>query len=204
MTDVNVPRVTLIGGGEMIMQCVDLMHQRFEIQVITADRQSESLNAKLLSDYGCRLLATSDINTDEVLQFCEEYSDLCLCFGPAWILSKKIINIFDRNIFNFNAIPIPDYVGGAHYTWQILNGDKQGAVVIQRLTEIVDRGEVVAIKRFKIEGYSLLPSDYEHQYFSRGVKLLQEFLAKVDSSGNINTEELERIDWNQKSISLGF
>ena len=48
MTDVNVPRVTLIGGGEMIMQCVDLMHQRFEIQVITADRQSESLNAKLL------------------------------------------------------------------------------------------------------------------------------------------------------------
>ena len=88
-------------------------------------------------------------------------------FGPAWILSKKIINIFDRNIFNFNAIPIPDYVGGAHYTWQILNGDKQGAVVIQRLTEIVDRGEVVAIKRFKIEGYSLLPSDYEHQYFSR-------------------------------------
>ena len=67
-------------------------------------------------------------------------------FWAAWIFSDKIIELFNQNIFNYNGIPVPLYLGGAHFTWQILNQSRRGGAFIQRITSDVDRGSVVALR----------------------------------------------------------
>ena len=92
----------------------------------------------------------------------KNYNSLCLCFGPAWIFSPKFISWFGGRIFNYNGIPIPSYLGGAHFTWQILNQSWEGGCFIQQITSDIDRGLIVKSFRYSIpESIDIKPKDFE-------------------------------------------
>lgn len=76
----------------------------------------------------------------------QEY-DLILGIGPAWIISEETL-LLAKNWVNINAIPIPKYMGGAHSSWQLLNGDFAGAITFQELSLPVDTGKILAMFRF--------------------------------------------------------
>ena len=71
-------------------------------------------------------------------------------------------------MFNFNGIPIPNYLGGAHYTWQILNDNKDGGCFIQRITNKIDKGEILSSYNYRLSDKAKIPIDYfkENLYFS--------------------------------------
>ena len=67
-------------------------------------------------------------------------------------------------MLNFNGIPVPKYLGGAHYTWQILNSDKSGGNVLQEITENIDKGPILKSDYYELSSSAkIIPTSSEFQ-----------------------------------------
>ena len=119
---------------------------------------------------------------------------ICICFGPAWIFNNEVINHFRGNIFNFNGIPLPKYLGGAHYTWQILNNDRSSGKFIQQITTDIDKGDVLEYSYKKLPVYARLPKDYFNINYNNSIKFLDCFLNKVLKEKDFNKMKFETIN----------
>jgi methionyl-tRNA formyltransferase len=104
---------------------------------------------------------------------------LALCFGPAWIFSAEVRQAFGLGMLNFNGIPIPRYLGGAHYSWQILNGDRTGGCIVQEITETLDRGDILRAEYFDLPESVKVPRDYFIANFERGRSFIERLAADM-------------------------
>ena len=131
----------------------DFLREKYSLNicVVLAPRHVATVNKESLIANGVRVLITDDINQDDAAKnILSHFSDLCICFGPAWIFNLDILELFNYAILNFNGIPIPRYLGGAHHSWQILNRNYEGGCFYQLITETVDRGPVIHHEKFSI------------------------------------------------------
>jgi len=172
---------TLIGGGELqALTAKYLVSKGHEVLIVVAPRHSDGSECIRLTEMGCNVYQCEDVNTDiELHSLMEEYNQFSLCFGPAWIFSEEVISIYKSLMFNINAIPLPEYLGGAHYTWQIMNGDRQAGVYIQQITSCIDRGPIVMDKTFSISPTALTPEDYAEDISRQAQSLVQDFVMKA-------------------------
>ena len=129
--------ITLIGSGPLLIETAKyIRRQKIRTLVIYAPRHFINKDANELKKIGCIFYETNDPHQDDlILSKFNEFSRLCICFGPAWIFKESILNIFKDRIFNFNGIPLPYYLGGAHFTWQILHNNKTGGAFLQQIDE---------------------------------------------------------------------
>jgi methionyl-tRNA formyltransferase len=180
-----VKRVTLIGGGDLMLDCVALARAAgWDVSVILAPRfDDEPLpicgrrTGEAFRETGARVALVEDINAwDEVEAFGGSGPDaVSICFGPAWIFSDRVRAAFGHGMINFNGIPIPRYLGGAHYTWQILNGDRTGGCYFQEITGRLDKGPLLRGERFEHPASVRTPWDY----FVANYDKSKEFMARV-------------------------
>ena len=75
-------------------------------------------------------LITDKINSSKVIKLIKKGS-LGIGFGEVWTFKKSFIKLFSGNLFDFMGIPLPKYRGGAHYTWAILNNEKNWDVIFK-------------------------------------------------------------------------
>ena len=192
--------VTLIGSGDLMVQVAKYLRDKdIAVQVLYAKRHFDEAVFKLLESFGAKVVKCYDYpdTIPDVFDSIQDYNSLCLCFGPVWIFSPKFISWFGGRIFNYNGIPIPSYLGGAHFTWQILNQSWEGGCFIQQITSDIDRGLIVKSFRYSIlESIDVKPRDFELANLKYGFSFLKEFLSEVISSNQI-VFSCENIDWNQ-------
>jgi RimJ/RimL family protein N-acetyltransferase/methionyl-tRNA formyltransferase len=163
-----VDTLVFIGGGMLMARCMEraralgfrtgaLLAERHAIETIA---NGQALSA-LLSDKELpyRVLTAAD-QVDPAALFAEPGRALALCFGPAWIFPHAVIERFTAGMLNFNGIPIPRYLGGAHYTWQILNDYRRSGCHIQQITADVDRGDLLLSASFELPPTANTPAAY--------------------------------------------
>ena len=122
---------------------------------------------------------------------------LAICFGPAWIFPDSIMDRFTKGMLNFNGIPLPHYLGGAHYTWQILNNHRSGGCHIQLITEDVDKGDLLMSKNFEISKEAKIPQDYFMENEKHSIEFLDLFLEKILKDHDFELTSFEEIN-NQR------
>lgn len=178
----GVPSLTFIGGGTLMIATA--LHAKmigYDVNAILAPRHatepvSSGTVESALREGGVDVAVVPDINAWNGLTDMVKPGSLALCFGPAWIFSSAVIGAFSSGMFNFNGIPIPDYLGGAHYTWQILNGNRKGGCFLQAITERVDQGDVLRHEYFDLPESVRVPQDYFDANFAIGVTFLSRLL----------------------------
>lgn len=179
ITFTALKNIVLIGGGDLMVASAHIFKNTgFNLSVISANRHIDEklvLKNDTLKAACSRLNLTShtlnDINllsTEELSTIIPENS-MAICFGPAWIFNDKVIEIFHYGMFNINAIPIPHYLGGAHYTWQLLNKNNEGGCFFQQITDKVDQGDIFAKHEFGISPTATTPNDYFIENVEQGV-----------------------------------
>lgn len=189
-----VRRLVLIGGGDLMAYTAQSAHELgYEVVVIMAPRHAEetlpltgiNLRAALAAS-GAKVLVVENINESPNVDQWTGPEALALCFGPAWIFSSKVISAFGAGMINFNGIPIPQYLGGAHYTWQILNENKQGGCFLQEITNQLDQGDILKAEKFDLPDNVATPRDYfvaNYKYGERFIRqTLEEFRANKEFS----------------------
>ncbi|QBG35220.1 formyltransferase family protein [Litorilituus sediminis] len=174
----QLKHIVLIGGGDLMLASAQIFRQlNYQVSIIAALRHldeplvlSATTLAKFCQQNSIALHSTADINqlTAQELNHIIPAQAMAICFGPAWVFQKHIIEQFNFGMFNINAIPIPHYLGGAHYTWQLLNNNKEGGCFFQQITTELDQGDILAQHNFTISDNAVTPDDYFQENVAQG------------------------------------
>lgn len=199
----DVDGFCFIGGGGLMVECIrETRRMGFAAGVLLSTRHADEI------------LPTSRLTLREVLESLDvPYAVvesgveavpsrvlpssgrvLGVGFGPAWILPSEVLSEFRAGIVNFNGIPVPQYIGGAHHTWQILNGNRDGGCYIQEMTPDVDRGDVFYKEDFTLSSSVKVPEDYFRENLQRAFEFFREFLELVRSGEGFKRDPFARID----------
>ena len=113
---------------------------------------------------------------------------IILFYGWSWMIKKNIYNNYDS--FMLHPSPLPKYRGGSPLQNQIINGEKQSAVTIFKINEILDGGDIYFQKKMSLDG-SL------NQILKKIVKLGTEGTLKV-----ISKKKIKPIKQNHRQASF--
>ena len=196
--------VALIGGGDLMVHAARLFMKRdVRVVVILAPRHAgETLpvsgtnTASAFKEDGAPVFIIDDINDWPALEVQDWTGDdsLALCFGPAWIFSPQVIAAFGRGMINFNGIPIPRYLGGAHYTWQIMHGDRTGGCILQAITDDLDRGPILRSTYFDLPEDVRTPQDYFEANHQKGSAFLESAIGDIVDGVAFESRDFTALD----------
>jgi methionyl-tRNA formyltransferase len=173
-------QIILLGGSRITAELASHIRENtsFQLEVFTAPRQLDDViygDGTTLKSYlesnEIPFHVTEDINTFEPFLQSITPQTLAIGLGEAWSFHKKIIDQFDGRLVDLMGIRLPQYRGGAHYTWQILRGNRIGACNLQVINEdmvqgVYDSGEILAFKEYFFPTEARTPEDY----FNHAVK----------------------------------
>ena len=198
----TVKKLTLIGGGDLMLQTAILaQHAGLDVACVLAPRHAEETlpladkaTAAAFAEISVKTHLVDDINAWAKIGDAGGEGVLALCFGPSWIFAEHVLERFGAGMINFNGIPIPRYLGGAHYTWQILNNDCQGGCFLQEITMDVDRGPILRRHDFELPAYVRLPWDYFLANVDEGRNFLQSAIADMRADKPFKTVEFATLN----------
>ncbi len=107
---------------------------------------------EVCKNIGAELFVTSDIHSEEALEFVRRRNaDLGLIFGTR-ILKPALYDIPKQGSINIHKRKVPDYRGGGPVgLWELLDGQKEIGVTVHRVEAKVDVGGVIRSTVIPIE-----------------------------------------------------
>ena len=201
----TIKKVCLIGGGEPMVHCGKYMKsKKIEVKAILAPRHfdtelplSEQVLSEALEQADISYQCTSDIHQEAFFSKhvkAENY-DIAICFGPAWVFRENIRAAFKYNMINFHPVPVPKYLGGAHFTWQILNNDRETGVTLQYINEKICQGDIIKANHYKLSDQARIPQDYFRENYNLTCKFLEEFVDELIVEKTFQCEE-----WHSEKV----
>lgn len=186
------------GGGRMLLEPVLALHRDgVRVVVFTADRHiAETVGdggatlGDALKAAGVPVFSSEDINGDERLAKHVTPTTMGIAVGPAWLFRDKVCGLFGPRLVNFMGIDLPRYRGGAHYTWQLLHGNRTGACNIQLINTVVDSGAVVKRREYTFPASARVPADYFEAARREERTFLGEFVADVRAGRDFEAKPL--------------
>ncbi len=176
----------LIGGGKFLFDtAIEFKKKKIKFEIILSIRHYKDLikDKDLFiktKKYKISFIVLKNINKDtKIFKKLKKTKNIALCFGPAWIFSNNFLKLFDNKIFNINCIPLPYYMGGAHFTWQILNNSKDCGIYLQQITNQLDQGSIYLGKKFKILKKNPTPSLYFNAYDIQLRKFIKKLIFNI-------------------------
>ena len=130
--------------------------------------------------------------------------DYILCFRSYFILPEKLLKKPRFCSINFHPAP-PSYPGSGGVNFALYNNEKTFGITIHRMNEMIDNGEIIKIKNFKIDFKDNLDGLLKKTH----VLLLKSFIEltnKLKENGQKYIEEMIRknknINWSKKKIKI--
>jgi len=206
-TKLKFNKIILIGGGELLYYKAKLLKKKkIDFLILVSTRHAlEKFNNILFKDF----LKNKNINFKVIKNINLNFSNastvvnsncLAICFGPSWIFSKKILKLFNYKMFNINMIPLPKYMGGAHFTWQILNNNFEGGIYFQKITNKLDQGPILLGKKFRVKRINNVhPSHFFKENMRHGKKFIDSLIIKIK-----NNFKFKMKDFNKKYSSREY
>ena len=142
-------------------------------------------------------------------------ADLMVTCAYGKILTRELLDVFPRGVWNIHASLLPRYRGAAPIQWSIINGEKYTGVTVMKTEEGLDTGDILLARRIEI-----LPSETAGELSSRlsalGAEAILEGLeyikrgdhalllqdnAQATSVTKI-TKEQARINWSERAENI--
>lgn len=137
----------------------------------------------------------ADINLSSKLPELMSQATMGIGLGEGYCFIPKTIDLFGGRLFDFMVIRLPECRGGAHFTWQILRGDRVGCWNIQKVNEkmipgVFDSGEIIKTRKYTIPEGARIPRDYFQVADEEGINLFSEFLGEVQLGKGFHLAEI--------------
>ncbi|MBI4347016.1 MAG: hypothetical protein HY553_09190 [Elusimicrobia bacterium] len=168
------PRAKKLGWPVVVFSSGRHLDEAVELEGLTL---RDSLQAA-----GIPFYSSDEINADPAALEHVTPTTLAIAMGAAWVFDKEFAARFNGRLLDFMGIRLPLYRGGAHYTWQILAGDRRGGLnlqVIEGGLETFHRGPLVAQATYPVPARCRIPLDYFEAALPREIAFLEKFLAQA-------------------------
>jgi len=101
-------------------------------------------------------------------------------------INKKILRLFKNKAFNYHLGKIPEQIGASSSFWYTMNNSKETAISFHRISNELDKGELLYEKKFKLkEEHSTL--DFYKHVNKQEKKALYEFLTNILNNKKIKS-----------------
>ncbi len=190
-----IDTLILFGGGQLLVDFAEESLKRgIKTYVFAVTRHLEEVIdiktgltlAKAMRKQKIPFYQVKDINRSSELKaiIAKSKNAMGIGLGEVYTFSKKTIILFGGRLFDFMVIRLPQYRGGAHFTWQILRKDRIGCWNIQLINEemvpgVYDSGEILKTRGYAIPEQARIPQDYFKIAHEEALKLFIEFLDEV-------------------------
>lgn len=188
----RIDKVILFGGAPLLVATARYLKESgTAVRIYTSPRHAaEPLDASgttlalALGALGLPFVSTEDISSEKTLPSEITPSTLGIGMGEAWSFSPALIQAFGGRLIDFMGIPHPRYRGGAHYTWMLLRGERQGGLNLQVINEAMlqgeyDDGEIVKSGTYRFPETARTPMDFFAAAVPNEVAFIREFLEEV-------------------------
>lgn len=182
----NLARTALKKGYSII---VFTSQRHLEENFFDSDQGKEIVLYEELDRYSIEYRTPGDINVDKKFIKTPNEDVMAVGFGETFTFLKSTVDLFQGRLLDFMGIRLPQYRGGAHYTWQILRGNRIGASNLQLINENMVQGEfdsgmMIKTREFLFPANARIPQDYfdgaikEHKIF------IKEFIEELEAGKN--------------------
>ena len=198
----QVDNIMLFGGARLLADfAARLKKGRWKTVVFSSGRHLDesvaddgtTLRARLKA-LGTPFYSSDDINADPRVARHLTKGTLGIALGAAWQFEKPFARRFDGRLLDFMGIRLPEYRGGAHYTWQILAGNRRGACnlqVIQGGADTFHRGPIIKSSEYAFPSSCRIPLDYFARAVPEEGAFLDEFLREVRAGRDFKLRGLD-------------
>ncbi len=200
----RIKKIILFGGSRLLAEfSVYLSNNKgLEFVIFSAPRHlhevvtNDGLTLQsVLERNRIRYYKSQDINKDKNLKAEITRNTLGISMGAAWVFDKQTVGLFDKNhLLDFMGVYLPQYRGGAHYTWQILHQNKKGCANLQIIQGGIDtfhKGPIVKRAEYKLPSSLKRPADYFGFIVKKEILFLKEFLMGFKSGMNFRINILD-------------
>jgi methionyl-tRNA formyltransferase len=201
----KIDHIILLGGSRCTAELAMYLSQidSLKFQIYTAPRQvTDVIHADGLTfgeyfkRHSLEYIVSEDINNDQgFIQSIGERT-LGIGLGEAWSFKKEIIDKFNCRLIDLMGIRLPQYRGGAHYTWQILRGNRIGACNLQVINSdmiqgVFDSGEIIKFREYLFPPDARIPDDYFGYAVSQEISFIKEFIEELTQGKDFKTFKLQ-------------
>jgi len=199
--------IVFFGGGRLLVKGMLLGREKgVFVHAILAPRHAEenialpgapALSLKnALEANAFAFDVAEDINQCESLSALTRGNVLGLGLGESYTFTRKIVELFRGRLFDLMVIRLPQYRGGAHFTWQILRGSRVGCWHIQEINEEMipgryDSGRIWKTREYLLDPRAKTPEDYFAAAEQEGFLLLKEFLEEIQAGAIFSPKPLQ-------------
>lgn len=188
----TINRFYLMGGGSTLFEFAKvLVGREYEVFVFTSRRHGDELIANnstlcdCLDQLNIPCFIPKDVNTDAGFLDNITAKTLGVGFGEVWTFDRETIDRFNGKLFDFMGIRLPQYRGGAHYSWQIMRRNRIGACNLQVINEdmvqgVFDSGEIIKSKEYFFPESAKTPQDYFDAAVEEEVSFLIDFVNELE------------------------
>lgn len=200
-----IESLVLFGGGPLVLEFAkevlkrDVQPTVFAVkrhleEIVDDDNQYTLKEALEKASIPC--FHSRDINDSPELRSVISDKTMGIGLGEAYTFNKETIDLFRGRLFDFMVIRLPQYRGGAHFTWQILREDRVGCWNIQVINEamvpgVFDSGELIKTHVYKLPESASIPADYFESAHEEGIKLFKEFINEVQAGKEFDLVRLK-------------
>ena len=207
----HIDTLILFGGSFLMARLLEeLLKGKFGYKIVlfTALRHLDGvINEKgttlraFLENRKISFFEAEDINNHAHLAENVTPNSLGLALGAAWPVEKKTARLFSEgHLLDVMGVDLPCYRGGAHYTWQILHGNRQGAINLQVVlggAVSFHKGPILKNLRYAIPRAVSQPIDYFNVCLEREITFLVSFFTEVKKGKTFTSRALDenRSSW---------
>ena len=196
--------IIVFGGSENSLEFLKLLKKKKKIKFhyFTNKRQlldklSNNLNLREnLKKNNINYYETEDINKNKLLKKIFTKKTLCIGIGQPWVFKKKLLELMGSNLIDFMGIPMPQFRGGAHYTWMIISQNFNGGCFIQNVNNNTiqgssDSGYYYDGIIYKYPKNLKHPKDFYQYSIKKEANFLNNFLKKVNNNVSFKLKKLD-------------
>jgi methionyl-tRNA formyltransferase len=155
------------------LKFIKLVNQFFTIKKVLVDSSKEELEILNYCNWNSIDIIFYKNKTD--LSFLKPYKEsYAFTYGFNHIFTNKIINIFEKGIWNIHPGDLPNYRGRHPVQWAMINGEKRVGVSIHSITPEIDKGNLLALDYIEVE-----VEDTESMIYSKIFQLLERKLINL-------------------------
>ena len=181
-------KVLLFGGDRLrevgpLSNLADFLKKIKIDYLIITDKEHFKKKINNNSTFGARLIeqkhsfiVEKKIQIKNIKNFINKKT-LGLSINSIWKFNKKVIKLFNGNLYNYHAADLPSERGAGNVSWRILMSKRKNiSINIHSVDKDFDTGNIVSKKKLKINKFEYNPIDHLKEIKVLENKLLKKFI----------------------------
>ena len=167
-------------GTSKIFEKFIKINNKFNLntEIITSKDQSKNINKDI------KFKIVNKIDTKFKNYILKKYSPkntLFFSLGSRWIFKNDFIKLCKENLVNFHGARLPQDAGGGSFSWRIMKNDRINNLLIHKVTNKIDEGQIIFYRKKLFPKSCRLPIDFKKNLDVGLLELYSDFIRMIKS-----------------------